>query len=41
MKLVGRLLPALMALISFFAIASAQQLQIKTHTLKNWMKIII
>ena len=41
MKLVGRFLPALMALIFFFAIASAQQLQIKTHTLKNGMKIII
>lgn len=41
MKLVGRFLPTLMALIIFFAVASAQQLQIKTHTLKNGMKIIV
>jgi zinc protease len=41
MKLVGRFLPTLMALIIFFAVAPAQQLQIKTHTLKNGMKIIV
>jgi len=41
MKLVARLLLALMALVMLFAVAPAQQLQIKTHTLKNGMKIII
>jgi zinc protease len=41
MKLIARLPLTLMALIIFFAVASAQQLQIKTHTLKNGMKIIV
>jgi zinc protease len=41
MKLVRRLLPALAALIVICAAAPAQQLQIKTHTLKNGMKIIV
>src|SRR5262249_58057751 len=41
MKFVARSPLALMAVIIFFAIAQAQQLQIKTHTLKNGMKIII
>src|SRR5262250_3748421 len=41
MKLVARLLSALMAIVILSAVAPAQQLQIKTHTLKNGMKIII
>ncbi len=41
MMRIRRLLPALAVLIIFFAIAPAQQLQIKTHTLKNGMKIIV
>ncbi|HEX5084828.1 MAG TPA: pitrilysin family protein [Blastocatellia bacterium] len=41
MKIVARLLPALATIIILCAVAPAQQLQIKTHTLKNGMKIII
>jgi zinc protease len=41
MKLIIRLLPALSALIIIAAVAQAQQLQIKTHILKNGMKIIV
>jgi zinc protease len=41
MKLVVRLLPVLAAIVILCAAAPAQQLQIKTHTLKNGMKIII
>src|SRR5499425_2734278 len=41
MKLVARLLSALMAIVILSAVAPAQQLQVKTHTLKNGMKIII
>jgi zinc protease len=41
MKLVARLLPILAAVVMLCAVAPAQQLQIKTHTLKNGMKIIV
>lgn len=41
MKLVARLLPVLAAVVALCGVASAQQLQIKTHTLRNGMKIII
>src|SRR5215831_15436550 len=41
MKLVRSLPPALIALVVLSAVAPAQQLQIKTHTLKNGMKIIV
>lgn len=40
MKLVARLLPAPAAIIILSAVAPARQLQIKTHTLKNGVKII-
>src|SRR5882672_4549280 len=41
MKFVARALPILAAIILLCAAAPAQQLQIKTHTLKNGMKIIV
>ncbi|HMB26596.1 MAG TPA: insulinase family protein, partial [Blastocatellia bacterium] len=41
MKLGAKLLPALAALFILSAVAPAQELQIKTHTLKNGMKIIV
>src|SRR5215510_6163492 len=41
MKLGAKLLPTLAALVILSAVALAQQLQIKTHTLKNGMKIIV
>ncbi|HKC86803.1 MAG TPA: insulinase family protein, partial [Blastocatellia bacterium] len=41
MKLGAKLLPTLAALVILSAVAPAQQLQIKTHTLKNGMKIIV
>src|SRR5215468_1928780 len=41
MKLGAKLLPTLAAIIILSAVAPAQQLQIKTHTLKNGMKIIV
>jgi hypothetical protein len=39
MKLVGRFLPALMALIIFFAIASAQQLQMQRRVIKQYFPL--
>src|SRR5262245_42444735 len=41
MKFVARLLPVLAAIVILCGVAPAQQLQIKTHTLKNGMKIIV
>jgi zinc protease len=41
MKLGAKLLPTLAALFILSAVAPAQELQIKTHTLKNGMKIIV
>ncbi|MBO0860406.1 MAG: insulinase family protein, partial [Chloracidobacterium sp.] len=41
MKLVARLLPAVAAIIILSAVAPAQRLQIKTHTLRNGMKVIV
>jgi len=41
MKLGAKLLPTLAALVIMSAVAPAQELQIKTHTLKNGMKIIV